>query len=310
MVLPDRWRCWRGSTGARSCPGGQRERSRRRSGSTAWTRTSRGFAAPPPRAGWPAASSCPTWGCRYTHEHIYTLCILHINTQQKVLMCMFVWVQYSFDERQPQGQGSAGQQGSDDTGDMDDSFSKQVNPHVSPWNQWHQWNSAWWRLVAWSAHVCVDVTALAFRQYSQIKRNTFCRFHLESSPLYKTSELFLQLSTASHSLPQWMKIVIMWKFFIMKLHTEATWWQLSHLCDCEMQLTEKEKAGKWTLTFFCQTLCTSFTIKAYLERAGITPFELLKSLNVKHCTGSVQFHWQTKEKKSRRYCPGQEKRSC
>ncbi|XP_033485528.2 IQ motif and SEC7 domain-containing protein 2-like isoform X1 [Epinephelus lanceolatus] len=35
-------------------------------------------------------------------------------------------MQYSFDERQPQGQGSAGQQGSDDTGDMDDSFSKQV----------------------------------------------------------------------------------------------------------------------------------------------------------------------------------------
>ncbi|CAJ1084330.1 IQ motif and SEC7 domain-containing protein 1-like isoform X2 [Xyrichtys novacula] len=33
-------------------------------------------------------------------------------------------MQYSFDERQPQGQGSAGQQGSDDTGD--DSFSKQV----------------------------------------------------------------------------------------------------------------------------------------------------------------------------------------
>ncbi|XP_059188539.1 LOW QUALITY PROTEIN: IQ motif and SEC7 domain-containing protein 1-like [Centropristis striata] len=35
-------------------------------------------------------------------------------------------MQYSFDERQPQGQGSAGQQGSDDTGDLDDSFSKQV----------------------------------------------------------------------------------------------------------------------------------------------------------------------------------------
>uniref|UniRef100_UPI0037E94C2C IQ motif and SEC7 domain-containing protein 2-like n=1 Tax=Semicossyphus pulcher TaxID=241346 RepID=UPI0037E94C2C len=35
-------------------------------------------------------------------------------------------MQYSFDERQPQGQGSAGQQGSDDAGDMDDSFSKQV----------------------------------------------------------------------------------------------------------------------------------------------------------------------------------------
>ncbi|XP_068603606.1 IQ motif and SEC7 domain-containing protein 1-like [Brachionichthys hirsutus] len=35
-------------------------------------------------------------------------------------------MQYSFDERQPQGQGSAGQRGSDDTGDMDDSFSKQV----------------------------------------------------------------------------------------------------------------------------------------------------------------------------------------
>nr|XP_046252174.1 IQ motif and SEC7 domain-containing protein 1-like isoform X1 [Scatophagus argus] len=35
-------------------------------------------------------------------------------------------MQYSFDERQPQGQGSAGQQGSDDTGEMDDSFSKQV----------------------------------------------------------------------------------------------------------------------------------------------------------------------------------------
>ncbi|KAF7210472.1 IQ motif and SEC7 domain-containing protein 2-like [Nothobranchius furzeri] len=33
-------------------------------------------------------------------------------------------MQYSFDERQPQGPGSAGQQGSDDTGD--DSFSKQV----------------------------------------------------------------------------------------------------------------------------------------------------------------------------------------
>ncbi|XP_040008778.1 IQ motif and SEC7 domain-containing protein 2-like [Xiphias gladius] len=35
-------------------------------------------------------------------------------------------MQYSFDERQPQGQGSAGQQGSEDAGDMDDSFSKQV----------------------------------------------------------------------------------------------------------------------------------------------------------------------------------------
>uniref|UniRef100_A0A3B4ZFY6 IQ motif and SEC7 domain-containing protein 2-like n=1 Tax=Stegastes partitus TaxID=144197 RepID=A0A3B4ZFY6_9TELE len=35
-------------------------------------------------------------------------------------------VQYSFDERQPQGQGSAGQQGSEDAGDVDDSFSKQV----------------------------------------------------------------------------------------------------------------------------------------------------------------------------------------
>ncbi|XP_068160528.1 IQ motif and SEC7 domain-containing protein 2-like [Antennarius striatus] len=35
-------------------------------------------------------------------------------------------MQYSFDERPPQGQGSAGQQGSVDTGDMDDSFSKQV----------------------------------------------------------------------------------------------------------------------------------------------------------------------------------------
>lgn len=165
MVLPDRWRCWRGSTGARLCPGGQRERSRRRSGSTAWTRTSRGFAAPPPRAGWPAASSFPTWGCRYTHTNTYTLFVPHINTQQKV-MCMFVWVQYSFDERQPQGQGSAGQQGSDDTGDMDDSFSKQVNPHLSPWNQWHQWNSTRWRL-AWRTRVCVDVTALAFRQYCQ-----------------------------------------------------------------------------------------------------------------------------------------------
>ncbi|KAM9856071.1 LOW QUALITY PROTEIN: IQ motif and SEC7 domain-containing protein 2-like [Aulostomus maculatus] len=35
-------------------------------------------------------------------------------------------LQYSFDERQQQGQGSAGLQGSEDTGDMDDSFSKQV----------------------------------------------------------------------------------------------------------------------------------------------------------------------------------------
>ncbi|XP_037630126.1 IQ motif and SEC7 domain-containing protein 2-like isoform X3 [Sebastes umbrosus] len=35
-------------------------------------------------------------------------------------------MQYSFDERQPQGQGSAGQRGSDDAADMDDSFSKQV----------------------------------------------------------------------------------------------------------------------------------------------------------------------------------------
>ncbi|KAM6930126.1 IQ motif and SEC7 domain-containing protein 2-like [Lycodopsis pacificus] len=35
-------------------------------------------------------------------------------------------MQYSFDERQPQGQGSAGQRGSDDAGDIDDSFSKQV----------------------------------------------------------------------------------------------------------------------------------------------------------------------------------------
>ncbi|MEQ2271713.1 hypothetical protein XENORESO_008204, partial [Xenotaenia resolanae] len=35
-------------------------------------------------------------------------------------------LQYSFDERQPQGQGSPGQQGSEDAGDIDDSFSKQV----------------------------------------------------------------------------------------------------------------------------------------------------------------------------------------
>ncbi|XP_029282383.1 IQ motif and SEC7 domain-containing protein 2-like [Cottoperca gobio] len=35
-------------------------------------------------------------------------------------------MQYSFDERQPQAQGSAGQRGSDDAGDIDDSFSKQV----------------------------------------------------------------------------------------------------------------------------------------------------------------------------------------
>nr|XP_033943320.1 IQ motif and SEC7 domain-containing protein 2-like [Pseudochaenichthys georgianus] len=35
-------------------------------------------------------------------------------------------MQYSFDERQPQGQGSAGQRGPDDAGDIDDSFSKQV----------------------------------------------------------------------------------------------------------------------------------------------------------------------------------------
>ncbi|KAK5864082.1 hypothetical protein PBY51_001054 [Eleginops maclovinus] len=35
-------------------------------------------------------------------------------------------MQYSFDERQPQGQGSACQRGSDDAGDIDDSFSKQV----------------------------------------------------------------------------------------------------------------------------------------------------------------------------------------
>ncbi|XP_069383729.1 IQ motif and SEC7 domain-containing protein 1-like isoform X4 [Paralichthys olivaceus] len=35
-------------------------------------------------------------------------------------------MQYSFDERPPQCQGSAGQQGSEDAGDMDDSFSKQV----------------------------------------------------------------------------------------------------------------------------------------------------------------------------------------
>lgn len=36
------------------------------------------------------------------------------------------WLQYSFDERQPQGQGPPGQQGSEDAGDVDDSFSKQV----------------------------------------------------------------------------------------------------------------------------------------------------------------------------------------
>ncbi|XP_019746928.1 IQ motif and SEC7 domain-containing protein 1-like isoform X1 [Hippocampus comes] len=35
-------------------------------------------------------------------------------------------MQYSFDERQPQGQGYSGPQGSEGTGDMDDSFSKQV----------------------------------------------------------------------------------------------------------------------------------------------------------------------------------------
>ncbi|KAM7404197.1 hypothetical protein PAMP_011564 [Pampus punctatissimus] len=39
-------------------------------------------------------------------------------------------MQYSFDERQSQGQGSAGQQGSEDAGDMDDSFSKQVDTFV------------------------------------------------------------------------------------------------------------------------------------------------------------------------------------
>uniref|UniRef100_A0AAQ4QZX9 SEC7 domain-containing protein n=1 Tax=Gasterosteus aculeatus aculeatus TaxID=481459 RepID=A0AAQ4QZX9_GASAC len=41
-------------------------------------------------------------------------------------------MQYSFDERQPQGQGSAGQRGSDDVGDLDDSFSKQVGRTFSP----------------------------------------------------------------------------------------------------------------------------------------------------------------------------------
>ncbi|KAM6925387.1 IQ motif and SEC7 domain-containing protein 2-like [Xenentodon cancila] len=35
-------------------------------------------------------------------------------------------MQYSFDERLPQGQGPVGRQGSEDTGDVDDSFSKQV----------------------------------------------------------------------------------------------------------------------------------------------------------------------------------------
>ncbi|XP_041859422.1 IQ motif and SEC7 domain-containing protein 2-like isoform X2 [Melanotaenia boesemani] len=35
-------------------------------------------------------------------------------------------MQYSFDERQPQCQGSGGQQGSEETGDMEDSFSKQM----------------------------------------------------------------------------------------------------------------------------------------------------------------------------------------
>uniref|UniRef100_A0AAX7T4K4 SEC7 domain-containing protein n=1 Tax=Astatotilapia calliptera TaxID=8154 RepID=A0AAX7T4K4_ASTCA len=39
------------------------------------------------------------------------------------------WLQYSFDERQPQGQGPPGQQGSEDAGDVDDSFSKQHHYH-------------------------------------------------------------------------------------------------------------------------------------------------------------------------------------
>lgn len=130
MVVFDRWRCWRGSMGVHLCPGERRERFKRHSDSTAWTRTSRGFAAPPPRAGWHAASSYLTWGCRYTQSSaVQAQCTVHKLHYRK--MCLFVLplVQYSFDERQPQCKGSAGQHGSDDTADMDDSFSKQVNPH-------------------------------------------------------------------------------------------------------------------------------------------------------------------------------------
>lgn len=48
-----------------------------------------------------------------------------------IVVCC-VCVQYSFDERQPQGQGSAGRNGSEDAADMDDSFSKQVTLLSSP----------------------------------------------------------------------------------------------------------------------------------------------------------------------------------
>ncbi|XP_056277983.1 LOW QUALITY PROTEIN: IQ motif and SEC7 domain-containing protein 1-like [Pseudoliparis swirei] len=58
----------------------------------------------------------------HTHTHTHT----HTHNNNTGTNASLFWVQSSFDERQPQGPGSEDQRGSEDTGDMDDSFSKQV----------------------------------------------------------------------------------------------------------------------------------------------------------------------------------------
>lgn len=89
----------------------------------------------------------------------------------------------------------------------------------------------------------------------------------------------------------WCESFSSWSY-ILRPHDDS--WATSVTVRCSWQKKKKLVSGPWP--FFCQSLCRSFTLKASLERAGITPFELLESLNVKHCTGSVQFHWQRKRK--------------
>ncbi len=109
-------------------------------------------------------------------------------------MCTFVCsslVQYSFDERQPQGQGSAGQQGSDDAGDMDDSFSKQVNTVIQETprdDMWHEGCVCVCVCVCvWTSHYyCVTVNTqikVGIRVMLSVTLNTSCRFEHESSLL-------------------------------------------------------------------------------------------------------------------------------